>query len=94
MTMHISDKVCSCEYCTKIDIMYGDPLLTLWEKDFLESVADQGWQRDYSDKQKAVIDKVFKRLHSIRTAANEVKETTMKKIKKLEKKKRDKDKGD
>ena len=62
---HISDKVCSCKYCTMIDCMYGDPKLTKWEKDFVESVACFGWHKDYSDKQKAVIKKIFAKQQKI-----------------------------
>ena len=43
-----------------IDIMWGDPALNSWEKKFVESVARQGWQRDYSDKQKAKIKSIFR----------------------------------
>lgn len=58
--LHIADKVCSCEYCQKIDVVFGDPLLGFWEKRFIESVTEQGWHnRDYSPKQKAVIDKIY-----------------------------------
>lgn len=64
---HVSDKVCSCHYCTCIDIVFGDPLLTPWERNFIDSVARQGWERDYSIKQKAVIDKIHTRLFSERT---------------------------
>ncbi len=56
---HIADKVCSCEYCQMIDVIFGDPLLNKWEKDFIESVMYYGWQKDYSDKQKAVIKKIY-----------------------------------
>lgn len=57
---HIADKACSCEYCQKIDVIFGDPLLNSWEKRFIESVAEQGWHNeDYSPKQKAVIDKIY-----------------------------------
>lgn len=56
---HIIDKICCCKHCQMIDVMFGDPLLNKWEKEFLESVARQGWQRDYSPKQKAVIEKTY-----------------------------------
>lgn len=56
---HITDKVCSCEYCQMIDVIFGDPLLNKWEKEFIDSVSQQGWQRDYSLKQKVVIKKIF-----------------------------------
>jgi len=56
---HIADKICSCEYCQMIDVIFGDPLLNKWEKDFIDSVASFGWHKDYSDKQKAVIKKIF-----------------------------------
>lgn len=56
---HIIDEICSCEFCTKIDCIFGDPLLNDWEKRFIDSVARQGWQKEYSDKQKRVISKIF-----------------------------------
>lgn len=59
---HIADKICRCEYCLMIDVIYGDPLLSEWERNFIDSVARQGWHRDdYSEKQKAVIKRIFKR---------------------------------
>ena len=42
-----------------IDVMVGDPLLSIWEKKFIDSVIEQGWQIDYSEKQKAVIKKIY-----------------------------------
>lgn len=63
---HITDQVCSCRYCTIIDIVFGDPFLTPWEKKFIDSVARQGWERDYSPKQKAVINKIGNRLFTKR----------------------------
>lgn len=59
---HIAEKVCSCHYCSCIDIVFGDPLLTPWEQKFINSVARQGWERDYSPKQKKVIDKIYTKL--------------------------------
>ena len=61
MAEHIQDKVCSCRYCTMLDVMYGDPLLNAWEKEFVKSAASQGWYKDYSPKQKAVIKRIFDR---------------------------------
>lgn len=57
--MHLTDSICNCEYCQMIDVMYGDPLLSKWERDFIESVASFGWRKDYTPKQKAVIKKTF-----------------------------------
>lgn len=57
--IHILDKVCSCEYCQMIDVIFGDPLLNKWERDFIESVVNFGWHKDYSEKQKSVIKKIF-----------------------------------
>jgi len=57
---HIADKVCSCECCQKIDVIFGDPLLNEWEKVFIDSVAKQGWQKEYSTRQKTVIDRIYK----------------------------------
>ena len=56
---HITDKVCSCKFCTMLDVMFGDPKLNSWERDFINSVIFQGWEKDYSPKQKAVIEKTF-----------------------------------
>lgn len=58
---HVIEKVCSCEYCQMIDVMWGDPRLNPWEAKFVASVARFGWRADYSDKQKACIKKIFKR---------------------------------
>lgn len=58
---HLSDNVCSCEFCQMIDVMFGDPLLNAWEKDFVESVASFGWHKDYTPKQKAVIKRLFEK---------------------------------
>lgn len=41
--------------------------MTPWEQNFIDSVSHQGWQRDYSPKQKAVIDKIYARLYAKRT---------------------------
>jgi len=56
---HVINETCSCLYCTMIDIMSGDPELNKWAKEFVVSVAQQGWQKEYSEKQKAVIKKLF-----------------------------------
>lgn len=42
-----------------IDCIFGDPKLNSWEKEFIDSVARQGWQRDYSPKQKVVIKRIY-----------------------------------
>ncbi len=56
---HIIDSVCECEYCTMIDCMWGDPLLTDWEKSFVNSVARSGWYHDYTPKQKSKIKEIY-----------------------------------
>lgn len=61
MLDHIADEVCSCRYCQMIDVMFGDPKLNRWEREFIQSVIFQGWQKDYSPKQKAVIEKTFQK---------------------------------
>ena len=61
MPDHIADKLCSCRFCTMIDVMFGDPLLNEWEKKFIESVARQGWLYDYTPKQKTKLLKIFHR---------------------------------
>jgi len=58
---HLIDKTCSCKYCQMIDVMFGDPLLNRWEKDFVESVALFGWHADYTSKQKNVVKKLFEK---------------------------------
>ena len=57
---HIADEVCSCKYCQKIDVIFGDPLLNEWEKAFIDGVAKQGWHKEYSTRQKTVIDRIYK----------------------------------
>ncbi len=42
-----------------IDCIFGDPEFNDWERNFIDSVARQGWQRDYSSKQKAVIKRIY-----------------------------------
>ena len=56
---HIIDKVCSCEHCTMLDIMWGDPLLSDWESKFIKDVARKGWIWDYTPKQKSKIRLIF-----------------------------------
>jgi len=62
---HVIDKACSCNYCTMIDVMWGDPKLNRWERRFVHSVARYGWISDYSNKQKACIEKIFNRQRRI-----------------------------
>lgn len=57
---HLIDKICSCKYCQMIDVIFGDPLLNAWEKKFINSVAEQGWHKDYTPKQKVIIERIFK----------------------------------
>jgi len=56
---HLIDTICSCPYCTMLDVMFGDPLLNSWEWKFVESVTSFGWHFDYTPKQKAVIKRLF-----------------------------------
>ncbi len=70
MMAHLIDKVCSCMHCLMIDIMWGDPLLTPWEYNFVKSVASFGWRNEYSPKQKAVIQKIFRKQRQIYTHPN------------------------
>jgi len=44
-----------------LDIMFGDPTLSDWAKDFIASVSRQGWLKDYSPKQKYWIKTIFNR---------------------------------
>lgn len=44
-----------------LDIMFGDPLLTNWEKRFIRDVAEKGWLFDYTEKQAAKIKEIFRR---------------------------------
>lgn len=58
---HLIDKACSCDICQKIDVMWGDPRLSKWETDFIDSVADFGWHNNYTEKQIAKINQIFKK---------------------------------
>lgn len=58
---HIIDKTCSCLHCTMLDIMFGDPTLSPWEKRFIKSVSEFGWLDNYTPKQISVIEKIFKK---------------------------------
>lgn len=68
---HTADKVCSCPHCILIDVIFGDPLLTPWEREFINSVEELGWEHDYSPKQKAVIEKIHARLYAERIKNHE-----------------------
>ncbi len=57
---HVIDKACSCEFCTMLNAMWGDPLLSDWETSFVDSVARWGWLYEYTPNQKAKIREVFK----------------------------------
>lgn len=59
---HIIDKVCSCEFCTMLDCLFGDPLLSAWEKKFVENMIEYGWMANYTEKQKAKIKEVFNKM--------------------------------
>lgn len=56
---HIIDQVCDCEFCQMIDVMMGDPMLSRWEREFLDSVAQQGWHHNYSENQKAKVRQMY-----------------------------------
>lgn len=58
---HVNDKICECEYCTMLDCMWGDPLLTEWESSFVNSVVRSGWYYEYTPKQKSKIKEIFNR---------------------------------
>jgi len=58
---HVIDKICECEFCTMLDCMWGDPLLSKWESSFVNSVVRSGWHYEYTPKQKAKIKEVFDR---------------------------------
>lgn len=61
---HSRETACSCEHCQMLDAMYGDPLLNDWGHEFVESVARQGWDHDYTDKQKAKIEELYEQQRS------------------------------
>lgn len=42
-----------------LDVMFGDPLLDEWEHRFVLSCSRQGWHKDYSLKQRVIIEKIF-----------------------------------
>jgi hypothetical protein len=56
---HSQDTPCSCEHCQMLDVMWGDPLLNKWGREFVERVAEHGWYRNYSDKEKRKIEELF-----------------------------------
>ena len=56
---HLITEGCDCEFCQMIDCMYGDPLLSDWEKEFVNSVCEYGWKFNYTVKQKNIIRKIF-----------------------------------
>jgi len=50
-----------------IDVMFGDPLLSPWEKSFVESVGRAGWFYEYTPKQKAILKRIYNRQVQIYT---------------------------
>jgi hypothetical protein len=63
---HKTSEICDCENCTKIDMLIGDPLLNLWESDFIKSLSQYGWIKDYSDLQAAKLNQVWQKIHRLR----------------------------
>lgn len=63
---HVNDKVCNCEFCTMIDCLWGDPLLSAWESKFINNVARSGWFYEYTIRQKAKIQSIFKKMLHLR----------------------------
>ena len=61
MSSHLISEVCSCEFCTMLDVMTGDPELNEWEKEFIKSVSNYGWMSDYSLKQKTKIKDIYEK---------------------------------
>lgn len=66
MSEHIIDEVCECEYCIMLDVMFGDPNMTKWERAFHKSMCEWGWRSEYTEKQKAKIKQTFNRLKNLR----------------------------
>lgn len=63
---HTIDLECSCENCTKIDMLIGDPLLNNWEKNFIESLSRYGWLSDYTPRQILSLNKIWQKIHTLR----------------------------
>lgn len=63
---HQTDSVCSCNNCTMIDCLWGDPLLNPWEKSFIESLTRYGWIADYTDKQVTTLRQVWRNIRRLR----------------------------
>ena len=61
---HDPERACSCEICQRLDVMYGDPKLTAWERRFVASVAEWGGRGWYTERQKVVVLEVFERARS------------------------------
>jgi len=63
---HVAELPCSCFYCQLIDIVFDDPLLNPWERRFIFHLSGWGWERDYTEKQKAKLVEVHARLRALR----------------------------
>ena len=63
---HKIDELCSCQNCTKIDCLIGDPLLNQWERTFIGSLSRYGWIADYTDKQVAKLKQIWRKILRIR----------------------------
>lgn len=63
---HLTNSVCTCKNCTIIDCLWGDPLLSSWEKSFIESLSRYGWIANYTDKQVAKLLQVWRKMLRLR----------------------------
>jgi hypothetical protein len=49
-----------------IDQLYGDPLLSEWERRFVRSLAEFGWRADYTESQKQKLRQVYQQIRRAR----------------------------
>jgi len=47
-------------------MLIGDPLLSKWEKNFIESLSRYGWIADYTKKQVVCLNKIWEKIHRVR----------------------------
>lgn len=66
---HEIDSPCSCIDCQRIDILWGDPLMTPWERRFVDNLSRWGWEHNYTTNQRAKLEQVFTRMKTIRLQA-------------------------
>lgn len=69
ISTHKMSEVCDCETCLKLDSLWGDPLLTPWEYQFIGNVSRYGWFANYSKKQLTKLDQVWYKILRLRGIA-------------------------